>query len=314
MAVYIIGQILGDKSGDGGTNAPAIASAYSDWYKNVLDTVHKRVKRFNYENIDFNHDRYTDRTEVKLESETEMGLFTLFISRWDDSASYKIYSDKYLTLTGSGLAIAPSGYSTSPLSYYMSAAGVVNTAAVYADQFRQRLWYVAPLTSSTRIVEINGSVGTECKNILTTISTRDSIGGITATYYLGDEVFPAVIVASNDIREAILEDNKTGGMWTFYPDTYTADGKTHGNGFLDEIGQMVSSAIHGEYQIYVIPYGVGSWSDGSAEGVLGSVWTAMKFYNAFTQDELNNMINEFYRVFYRCDLTGEQLNAIMAGQ
>ncbi len=76
----------------------------------------------------------------------------------------------------------------------------------------------------------------------------------------------------------------------------------------------VQSTIVGEYEIYVNPYGVGCWADGSAESVLESVWAAQIFHGAYTQEELEQTVREFYSSFYRYDLSAAELAAILSGE
>ena len=311
-AVDVAAQVLGDKSAEGGTNAPALAAEWSSWYDSILAQVAGRVDRFTYNDIDFSYDKYAQRGESTLASETTDGFYTLYISHWDADATYQVYSDTYVTLSGTGAAVAPSGYSTSPLSYYMSEAGVINTAATYADQFRLRWWYVNPLRSSTRIIELAGPGGTYTEEHLTSVvRSGDTEGG---QVYLGMEEFPAIVVASSAVKSAIEADAASNKLWTNYGPVSSADGKLHGYGFNDEIGQFVASDIRGPYEIYVNPAGVGSWTDGSAEGVLEAMWVAGQFYDAFTQEELSSAVTEFYSRFYRHALTAEQLEQILAGR
>lgn len=310
-AVTVVGDVLGDKSGEGGINAPALAADYCSWYDGIIGQVAGRVQRFNYNDIDFDYDKYANRNEKTISSGASDGFYSLYISAWSDSTSYKIYSDTYITMEGSGVAIAPSGYSTSPLSYYMSLAGVVNTAAAYADQFELRNWYVNPLQASTRIIEFSGGSGVYTSENLTCLNvTSDSTTG---TVYLGEKEYPAIIVRSQSIKNSIENDAASSKLWTNYGEVSSADGKVHGWGFADEIGQFVSTTIRGDYDIYVNPEGVGSWTDGSAEGVLETIWVSMHYYQAFTEDELKAEIADFYRTFYRCEISDGQIASILAG-
>ena len=309
-SVFLVGELLGDKSGEGGLNAPALASSYISWFDGIVASVRSRVERFNYGDLDFDFDKYASRSESILESETADGFYTLYISDWDPTAQYKVYSDTYITLSGQGAAIAPSGYSTSPMSYYMSLAGVVNTAAAYADQFKLRHWYVNPLQSSTRIIEIGGQAGEFTAESLTSIPAPG--GG--SNVYLGQSEFPAVIVASSAIKSALEEDAGNRKLWTDYGAVASADGKLHGYGFADEIGQFVSSDIRGDYDIHVNPNGLGSWTSGSAEGVLEAVWIARLYYDAFSQSELEQEIADFYSTFYRYRLSAGEMEQILSGR
>ena len=322
-AVTLIGQVLGDRSAQGGTNAPAIAEDYCRWYDETIDLVDGRVDRFNYNDVDYSQDRYALRTDSYIDSETDAGYYTLYLSDWDAGAGYQVYSDSYVTLSGTGVAIAPSGYSTTPFSYYLSEAGVVNTAAAAADQFRLRHWYVDPLQSSTRIIEIAGTAGTVTDQVLTAIDEmgeeENTVTGqpttvVTGTVSLGEERFPAVIVEDSGIKAALEADAAGRKLWTNYGPVASADGKVSGYGFSDEIGQVVSTTIRGDYEIYVVPAGVDSWSSGGAESVMVAMWAAAVYYGAFTQDELVDRVQEFYGQFYGCELSRDQALDILDGR
>lgn len=307
--VRLLGTILGDQSGSGGKNAPAIAEDYCSWAEDIIRKVDGAVDSFSYNNIDFSKDRYANRKDYTKESDTDQGLYTLFISAWDSDAVFRLYGGAYLTMSGQGVAIAPSGYSTTPLSYYLSEAGVVNRAAVASDYFSLKNWYVKTLDPSTRTLEISGTAGTMPTQFLTYIKDPAT----SANIYLGEPRFPAIVAANNGVKAAIEQDAASSQMWTAYPWTNSSDGKVGGFGFLDESGQIVQSTIHGSYVIYVLPDGVGSWNYASAEGVLASMWAAMKFQGAFSETDLQNEIINFYSTFYGYAMDASQAALVLAG-
>ena len=305
-AVRLIGELLGDQSGNGGKNAPAIAEAYCEWADGIISKVDREVEAFRYNNIDFSKDRYMNRRDEMKETETKTGLYTLFISDWDEEASYRLYSGSYLTLNGRGVAIAPSGYSITPLSYYLSEAGIVNRAAVAEDGFELKNYYVKPLDPSTRILDINGNKGTIPSQFLTYINDPEA-----GKIYLGDPRFPAIVVSNNAVKAAIEQDRDSKKMWTVYP--WVSAGQVGGYGFLEEQGQVVSTTIHGPYQIYVLPDGAGSWNYASAEGVLASMWAAVKYNGSFSEEVLRDEIAYLYESFYDYSLTNIQIDNILEG-
>ena len=116
-------------------------------------------------------------------------------------------------------------------------------------------------------------------------------------------------------RKAALEADAAGRkLWTNYGPVASADGKVSGYGFSDEIGQVVSTTIRGDYEIYVVPAGVDSWSSGGAESVMAAMWAAAVYYGAFTQDELVDRVQEFYGQFYGCELSRDQALDILDGR
>ena len=96
-------------------------------------------------------------------------------------------------MEGKGVALARSGYSTNPLSYYMSLAGVVNTSAIYQDFNVESRWFVSPLAPTTRLLTYSGGVGT----VQATNELLTKVGEI----QLGSTDFPAIIVANHEIKE-----------------------------------------------------------------------------------------------------------------
>ena len=137
---------------------------------------------------------------------------------------------------------------------------------------------------------------------------------VTGTVSLGEERFPAVIVEDSGIKAALEADAAGRKLWTNYGPVASADGKVSGYGFSDEIGQVVSTTIRGDYEIYVVPAGVDSWSSGGAESVMAAMWAAAVYYGAFTQDELVDRVQEFYGQFYGCELSRDQALDILDGR
>jgi len=73
-----LGTVLGDRSADGGSNAPAIAASYVSWVDNVVSVIG--------------------------EAASGSGMYTLYVAGWDDDCTYKLYNDSYTTLSGTGCA------------------------------------------------------------------------------------------------------------------------------------------------------------------------------------------------------------------
>ncbi len=256
------------------------------------------MPRFAHNQVDYNNDKY--KNGVKFLSGTyDSGKYSLFVSEWDDHAHYKMYNENRITMEGSGVALARSGYSTSPLSYYMGLAGVVNTSAIYQDFNIECRWFVSPLAPTTRLLTYSGGVGTaQATNELLT-----KVGGI----QLGSADFPAIIVADHEIKEKI----QTNQMWKNYGKITSKSGIISDYGFLDEDGNIIKTTIVGDYRIYVNPGGAASWTDGSMESILEPVWIAWKFHNAYTEDEVRETVRTFYKKFYRYELSEQQIDRIL---
>ncbi len=298
LSVQIVGDVLGDKSSEGGLDAPAIAREYINFCRSIVNDVSQRVPRFAHNQVDYNNDKY--KNGVKYLSGTyDSGKYSLFISEWDDSAYYKMYSENRITMEVKGVALARSGYSTNPLSYYMSLAGVVNTSAIYQDFNVESRWFVSPLAPTTRLLTYSGGVGT----VQATNELLTKVGEI----QLGSTDFPAIIVANHEIKEKLQADQ----MWKNYGKVTSKSGIISDYGFLDEDGNIVKTTIVGDYRIYVNPSGAASWTNGSVESIIEPIWVAWKFHNAYTEEEVRETVRTFYRKFYRYELSEEQIDRIL---
>jgi hypothetical protein len=182
----------------------------------------------------------------------------------------------------------------------MSLAGVVNNAAVNATGTRNTTMYVNTFSVVVQGETLlgSGSYGIEMGNSL---QVKLASG-------LGSASFPALVVASQTIRQAIEDSAASGsGMWTVY------DYIINDRGFLDGNDTLVNSVISGDYEIFVNPNGLGNWMTGSAESILEMVWVAAMFHDTFTEKQVESYIQDFYKTFYRCDLTQVQIDAILEG-
>lgn len=316
-AISVLGEILGNEFENNAFDAVELASSYNTYCGELLDELGKRVDRYNYNNIDFNNDKYKYGVKQLPEDtkNSENGKFTLFITDWDEEAEYKLYSDERVTMRGVGVALTRSGYSNSPVCYYMSMAGVLNSSALPQDFNIESEWFVSPLEPSTRILAYNGGRGTTqlTDAQLTAVKVGDNgMAGVSRSSYvlLGSEEFPAIIVSEQYIKDKIMADP----MWKVYGKITGKSGLAKNYGFPDEDGFVIKSNICGEYAIYVNPYGIGSWTDGSAESILEAVWVAYKFQNAYTEEEFTDIINDFYKRFYNYTLTESDWQLLLDGK
>lgn len=114
-AVTLVGTVMGDRSSDGGTNAPAIAQQYAAW----VDKVKKMVP-------------------VASSKKT-----TVFIAGWDATAQWKIYnSSNGVYQSGNGAAVAAVSAGNVSLGASMDLAGVNNNGldATYANPLQDGAW------------------------------------------------------------------------------------------------------------------------------------------------------------------------------
>ncbi len=305
-AVELIGEVLGDKSDEEGKkNAPAVAKEYISWMNNIIAGQVANERTFSGPGkVDFNNDCYATYTTITNEDAQDIGQYTLYISDWDEGASYTIATGATDIASGVGLAIAPSGYSTTPTAYFMSLAGVCNTAALSADLFIQQNWYVSPLTPTTFSVSKNAGVWD--KDINKTLTEIDS------KTRLGSENFKKVIVASKRIKDAIEADKKSEyGLWKNYG--FKIVNQVTGYGFVHDSTFIFSNVID-EYDVIVNPCGAGSWASGSPEAPLESIWTNAVFTGDYTIEDVKSEITQFYTHFYGYTPNDTVIEKILGGQ
>lgn len=320
--VTLIGKILG--TGDSKQKNPEkLASAYVKWYDQELGKING--KRFtDYKLTDYDNDVVSGSGDVKhLNSQGSTGLYSLFIKYWDTTADVGIYSNNNIGKVASWSGGAPatdSGYSESPLSYYMSVAGVVNSAAAEAAKEnlkKQYTWYVNGWLNTQCVVEISDTDGqfdsytasdTSDGPYLAQVRTKDQSNTKLNAVHLGSDSFNKVIVANKTIKEKLAESKllKSYGI--------QHDGNYDYYGFDYKNGLRMESSVVGSYTTVVNPYGVGCWYEGSAESPLEAVWVAYEFgTDNISIDTLKNEIRNFYSKFYGYSLSDRQMSSILNG-
>lgn len=288
-------DLFKDKLLKDGATGQQKAAAYTQWFDQTVNDLRGRGDRFCY--VDFygkayDYDMDPDTASIKYMENYHAGTtgkYTMFISDWDDTAYCAILdNNKNVVTNGLGAAIAQSGI-YSPLHYYMSMAGVLNNTMYNSQSSDTAFYYVGIQYGSLgeRIIgsKANYRVAGDYYP-MTVNSAPDALGAPR----LGNDVYPAIIVASQDIK-AKLSQNL---LWQNY--------------------QSNSDGTHGTYEIYVNPSGVGDWTQASVESILESIWVANKFHGVYTDQEVRDYISQFYSTFYGYTLTPDDLNKILAGK
>lgn len=303
-AVDIIAQVLEYNSDDEETTAAEIAAEYKKWYTETVNGALEKDRLFSgYEKIDFNNDCYANYTTKINDDANTDGYYTLYISDWDEGASYAVSTGTTEIFAGTGMAIAPSGYSTTPLAYYMSLGGMCNTAALSADLFTEMFWYVSPLTPAS--MAVNKNAGTWDRGVNKTLTEIDS------DTRLGSKNFNIVIAGSNTVRERLVEEyNAEMSLWKNYG--LRTINEISGYGIIHNSGFIYSNVV-GEYTVAVNPCGAGKWTEGSPEAPLEILWINSLCYGDYDEEYIRSEIADFYSRFYRCQLTDKDIDRILAG-
>ena len=278
-----LGAVLGDRSGEGGANAPQAAADYISWVDRVTGQVSQAVSPYE-------------------------SMYTLYVDGWDDEAYYRLYNETYVTMSGYGCAVVQNGATVSckTLTSYLGVANVVNTAARYG--ITPNAQYFTPLISYDRTMEVTGPGANGMFANGQKLLELDTVS-------LGTAGFPILLAADRHTKQAIEESRDSGsGVWTVYPHINTGDSTFNSDGFLDEEGNLVRTQISGAYEVVVNPSGVSSWVGGSAESVLESVWAAWRFFGAVSEDDMRACVSDFYSQFYGYTLSDAELDSILEGQ
>ena len=292
QAVTLIGQVLGS---EGEVNAQRRAEDYLAFHDRVLALAASRVNPWLPDGVDY-------ATGNAAGASGTEGVTALYIRGWDAAAAWSLHDDAYETLSGTGLPYTETGYLRSPVTYYLSLAGVANAAALKENNYslkQSKLRYVSPIHSPNKTLSVEGSAGVTYDPSYVFTSAGGS--------FLGESGFPFVIVADDETKRGIEE----SPLWQDYGMTGSATGLTSGYGFLDANGDIVLSTVHGPYEVLVLPTGVGNWAEGSAESVLTVLWAACRLRGAVTEGELRAFTAEFYDRFYGIRLSDGQLDRLL---
>lgn len=307
-AVDIIADVLGDKSAETGKkNAHSVASQYKDWMDRILTSVEEKDHVFGGANkIDF--DVAYDRGYTQNDDCADTGFYTLYISDWDESAHYVVGTDAYVIFEGTGMAVARTGYSTSPLTYYLSLGGVCNAGAITRNVFSEQDFHVTPLfPTSFSISNSKYKVWRLWKEYW-----RELSGTTDSSTYMGTAKYNKIIVASQDIKTKLdAEINASGySLWKNYG-LQNVNGTT-GYGFVYN-NAIVYSNMQGSCETIVNPSGVGSWTNGSPESPLEAMWASHIFSGDYDVAAIKSEISAFYETFYGYRPTDAVMTRVLAG-
>jgi len=310
-AVKIAGNMIDDRSAEsGGVDAKSLAAEYEDYASGLInDTLSKSGGFFTWNNVDFNNDYGINGTKKYSGAIAKKGKYTLFVSDWDNSATFKMSGSGATFVNEKGVAVSPRGYSSSPISYYMSVAGALNNGARFVDSKKDDLAAV-PLNLNTASVSIDGSslsiYSDKAENF-----ARVWDGGALDTG-LGQGDFQTIIVDSAATKSKI---SGSDTVWKYHGKS-TVDSMTD-YGFVAESDsgkRLIISYVRGNYDIYVNPYGVADWAVGSPEGILETIWASWRVSGKSSESDVKKEIKNFYSKFYRYTISDSDVNAILKGK
>ena len=255
-------------------------------------------------------------------------MYTLLIEEWDYDARYKgMTGDQRLLNSNYGVGFAKVGRSA--VSYYMGVGGAANNAAFGGDWEKLGVvWQFRPMNAKADAVNWNyGPTSPFARGVISIdkFSQMEKVLLYSAEHrwryacQFGEAGYPAVIVMDTRMRDALLADARSGsGIYSAYGDTTIVDGaQVTGlrlpNGTV--IQGAISPAINWDTAILIQPDGlVSSWIEGSVESVLEAPWIASQWqFQTGWRGNFEQEIRDFYRTFYRHELSDAELADIIDG-
>ena len=334
--VKMVGKILAD-SNVAKEDASSNAESYCKYHDKIIEEAIDSCGGYAaYNNIIYD----ADASKKPHMASSDDCRWTVLINDWDYSARYKgLFGGKSsLVKSSEGVGIAQMGYTASPVSYYLGAGGVINNAAAkvgaksnqgkYAivwqfetSKFKvdsSEKWNSAPSTELGELCKIDTDSSSNLGSSKVLLNTPNDGENSKSSEGLGSKTFPAVIVTSEKMKKAMAADSKTkNGIYTAY-DRQTLDNGVSGVGIAVD-SALINSAIKTGADlndcILVNPEGLlGDWTSGCAESFLESVWaSSRKAFGNNWNGSFKSTIKEFYKTFYRYDLTDSDFADIEDG-
>ena len=275
----------------------------------IMNTETARTKADQYAN-------WVNGVSVALPS---MNYYSIYLNSYRNDISYTFTntSKNYALLpeeaqlaglTGFGVATAYSYNAGELVSEYMEAAGVINeSTAIRSSSISEDEVYITPMFaelnpefSSGNEKYHNGSGSQSWDYFLTHLSDNNP------TDFLGmDQYYQALIVADSGIKSSI----RNNWFWKYHPEHYVDGGNLY-RAYVNE-HEVFWSSIAGEYAIYVNPYGLGDWAEGSVDSPLEAYWIGNVITGMVSSRVLSQEAADFYKNFFSVSLTDEEINEIL---
>lgn len=299
--VRVMGKVLGKRNDvSGAKDANDMAEKYINWLEDISKGFGHTFSGPNKWNLD--QPNSFSRNDVEtVGSYADDGQYTILISGWDSSVS---------TRREDGVAYARTGYSKrhSPASYFLSLGGAANTAILITDTGGT----IPAFPIVPTYMDLTGSnVNGKYQNADTWRSKSRQVTGYNSNY-IGNDTLKKVIVDSANTYNAIM----SSLAWA--PTEWVTDSEGYsGYGYIGTNGRLADSNIHGDYELVINPYGIGSWIEGSPEAPLEALWANELFNNGLSESDAFHAIaadiQYFYSEFYGYSLSVSDLEYIKAG-
>lgn len=291
-AMTVLGELLSEKD----ENAPSRAAGYVDWVENMQGTLADAASGAGQQ-------------------------YTLYLDGWDGEA---VVSEAGYSSTGCAYVLPNSHAMSQMVSSLLSTGGVTNTTSLpNFNAESNSYYYVTPLASKSALLNVSGMAAacTTSRNfallgpVVYRLGTDSWSGGESSsvTVNLGEDGFTHIIAADTYTQNAVLQSKSEDyGQWKPYSAVASIAFETP-SGFILDDNTMVISAVRGEYDVLVNPAGYESWTEGSCESILESVWAAWAVSGILSEADAKNYISGFYSEFYSETLDDTEMAAILAG-
>ncbi|MDO4502824.1 MAG: hypothetical protein Q4D06_06530 [Coriobacteriia bacterium] len=319
-AVEYVGRMLNHVTDD---ESQERAKDYSDYHKNLMTELQAGRGYASY--LDVCYDALLKPKPRRYDA----NRFTLLIDQWDYKATYSYRNA--VSDAGAGVGASTSGYRTSPVSYYMGNAGVVNNAAAIAKTSKSLDGLLTPAWQfSTRQLDpdkVKWSSDFSSKDKFeswnnfanATLTCVDSNKNNLPQNALGTEKYPYVIVADQKMRTKFLASAQSSkGLYHGYGTISEGDGNSTAHGTMagsEAVYAAIDESVDLNQAVLVNPHGLfADWTKGSVESCLEGVWiTDNPAFDCQWSGSVRDEIKDFYQRFYRYDLSGSELDQILKG-
>ena len=220
--------------------------------------------------------------------------------------------------SGSGVATAYTALSSQLVTTYMNMAGISNesTDTVFTPWTKEV--YVTPMFRNLEPVFSSDEYGYYNAGSVATwdyfLCHQTTGAGSDSYAYLGNEYFPAVIVADSDTRTAIEND----WFWKYHGVSYWSSGGISIPVYRGYVPQdnstMFPSSIEDDYEILVNPCGFSNWAEVSVDSPLEAYWAAAAITGTVSEAELYSKIKGFYNTFFSVSLSDGEVETILNGK
>lgn len=347
----MIGDLLeGSEALEKGWDSVAMAAKYRSFHDGLVKAV--QAQNGNKLAGTTIYEKGVSTSTINKTSFDSTATTTLLLGSYDTTATYTSSIDGWKPTTN-GVALATVGYSSSPVSYYIQTAGLVENAAakskdistksgtIIAWQFNGNIasaalskWSYKTGGGLDEALDIKWDNWNTC---LFTAQSAKANSDYTVSECFGSESFPVIIAGTQEVKERFIANSKdANGIYHAYPPTEASSSGVSISGFgkLTSGGSLVFSAIGTDYEtginsfdagsgaggsvpddaVLVTPCGLfSSWIDASAESVLEAAWANDVVNTKSKAVGWETYVKDFYSTFYRYSLSDSELKTISAG-